>query len=155
MLHSRKVTEAEFDDMIKDCFTLISGYSVVEGANQVDWHAQMAELLPNGMESAGNYVYTFLNEEEQVVGYAWCSDKEDSMRLIAYIGVKEAFRRRGYAIQIIEEICRDAKQAGVSVMALGVEKNNLPAIHLYERNGFHSVGEEDIRFIMVKELSER
>ena len=49
-------------------------------------------------------------------------------------------------------ICSDAKQAGVSVMVLGVEKNNLPAIHLYERDGFKIVGEEDIRFIMVNEL---
>ncbi|MDF2544510.1 MAG: GCN5-related N-acetyltransferase [Herbinix sp.] len=152
MLHSRKVTEVEFEDMIKDCYTLISGYSAIEGENQVDWHIQMAELMPNGMESAGNYLYTFLNEEEQVIGYAWCSDKEDSMRLIAYIGVKESFRRRGYATQIMEMICRDAKQAGVSLMVLGVEKNNFPAIHIYERDGFKIVGEEDIRFIMVKEL---
>lgn len=152
MLHIRKMTEVEFEDMIKECFTLISGYSAIEGEKQVDWHAQMAKLMPNGMESAGNYLYTFLNEEEQVIGYAWCSDKEDSMRLIAYIGVKEAFRRRGYATQIMEMICRDAKQAGESVMALGVEKNNLPAIHLYERDGFKIVGEEDIRFVMVKEL---
>lgn len=152
MLHSRKVTEVEFEDMIKDCFTLISGYSAIEGADQVDWHAQMAELLPNGLESAGNYMYTFLNEEEQVIGYAWCTDKEDSMRLISYIGVKEAFRRRGYATQIMEMICRDAKQAGVAVMVLGVEKNNLIAIHLYERDGFKIVGEEDIRLAMVKEL---
>lgn len=152
MLHSRKVTEVEFEDMIKDCFTLISGYSAIEGADQVDWHAQMAELLPNGLESAGNYMYTFLNEEEQVIGYAWCTDKEDSMRLISYIGVKEAFRRRGYATQIMEMICRDAKQAGVAVMVLGVEKNNLIAIHLYERDGFKIVGEEDIRLAMIKEL---
>lgn len=152
MLHSRKVTEVEYEDMIKDCYTLIAGYSAIEGEDQVDWQAQMDELMPNGMESAGNYLYTFLNEEEQVIGYAWCSDKENSMRLIAYIGVKEAFRRRGYAAQIMEMICRDAKQASVSVMALGVEKNNLPAIHLYERKGFTIVGEEDIRFIMVKDL---
>jgi ribosomal protein S18 acetylase RimI-like enzyme len=49
-------------------------------------------------------------------------------------------------------VCRDAKEAGVSAMALGVEKNNHPAIHLYEREGFKIVGEEDIRFIMIKEL---
>lgn len=152
MLHNRKVTEVEYEDMTKECFTLISGYSAIEGESQVDWHAQMTELMPNGMESAGNYLYTFLNEEEQVIGYAWCSDKEDSMRLIAYIGVKETFRRRGYATQIMEMICQDAKQAGESSMVLGVEKNNLPAIHLYERDGFRIVGEEDIRFVMLKEL---
>lgn len=152
MLHSRKMTEIEFEDMLKDCSALIASYSAIEGENQVNWDRQMAELMPNGIESDGNYLYTFLNEDDQVIGYAWCSDKENSMRLIAYIGVKEAFRRRGYAKQIMEIICRDAKQAGVSVMALGVEKNNLPATHLYEKDGFNIIGEEDIRFVMVKEL---
>lgn len=152
MLHSRKITDVEYEDMIKDCSTLISDYSANECENRVDWHTQMAELMPNGLESPGNHMYTFLNKEEQVIGYSWCSDKSDSMRLIAYIGVKEAFRRRGYATQIMDMICKDAKQAGVSVMVLGVEKNNLPAIHLYERDGFIIAGEEDIRFVMVKEL---
>lgn len=152
MLHRRIMTEIEFEDMKKDCYSLISRYSEIDGENRVDWHTQMAQLMPNGMDSDGNYLYTFLNNEEQVIGYAWCSDKENNLRLIAYIGVKETFRRRGYAKLIMEMICIDAKQAKVSAMALGVEKNNLPAIHLYKKDGFKVVGEEDIRFIMVKEL---
>lgn len=152
MLHSHRVTKEQYEDMMADCFSLIAGYSEIEGAEEVDWRAQAMKLLPDGMDSAGNYLYAFEDEENATVGYVWACDKEDGMRLVAYIGVKEAYRKRGYAAFMLKTACEDAKQAGEDVMGLGVEKNNTLAIHLYEKLDFKIVAEEDIRYIMLKQL---
>lgn len=49
-------------------------------------------------------------------------------------------------------VCDCAKQDGIRMMVLGVEKNNLPAYNLYLKEGFYVDGEEDIRHIMFKKL---
>lgn len=152
MLKERTMSRLEFEEMMKLTFELISSYSDIEGSEQVDWEAQARDLLPDGIESVGNYFYSFLNEEDCVVGYAWCVDKGDNLRLIAYIGVKKEHQRKGYGLEIMRMVCNYAKQDGIDMMVLGVEKNNLPAYHLYLKEGFYVDGEEDIRYIMFKKL---
>lgn len=155
MVTERIMTEEEFLEMMKLAFDLIASYSETKEAKEVDWEAQVRQLLPEGMGSAGNYFSTFMNEEMQVVGYAWCADKENDMRLIAYIGVKKEHQRLGYGQRIMQTICNKAKEDGISLMVLGVEKNNQPALQLYLREGFGIEGEEDIRYVMVKNLREK
>lgn len=155
MVTERIMLKEEFLEMMKLAFELIDDYSEIEGAKEVDWEAQVRDLLPEGMGSAGNYFSTFLNEKMQVVGYSWCADKEDNMRLIAYIGVKKEHQRLGYGKKILQAICNKAKGDGISLMVLGVEKNNQPAFQLYLQEGFEIEGEEDIRYVMVKALKEK
>jgi len=146
------MNHTEFDEMMKLTFGLIKSYSDIKGSEQVDWEGQVRELLPDGLESKGNYFYSFFDEADNVVGYAWCVDKEEDLRLIAYIGVKKEYQRNGYGLEIMRTVCDYAKQDGIKKMVLGVSKNNVPAYQLYLKEGFYVEGEEDIRYIMFKEL---
>ncbi|HCL02407.1 MAG TPA: hypothetical protein DHW61_08330 [Lachnoclostridium phytofermentans] len=152
MLSNRRMNHTEFDEMMKLTFELIKSYSNIKGSEQIDWDGQVHDLLPDGLESKGNYFYSFFDEADRIVGYAWCVDKGEDLRLIAYIGVKKEYQRNGYGLEIMRTVCDYAKQDGINKMVLGVEKNNLPAYQLYLKEGFNVEGEEDIRYIMIKEL---
>jgi ribosomal protein S18 acetylase RimI-like enzyme len=150
------MNNTEFDEMMKLTFGLIKSHSDIQGAEQVDLEGQVKNLLPDGLESEGNYFYSFFDEEDHIVGYAWCVDKADEdLRLIAYIGVKKEYQRKGYGLEILKTVCNYAKQDGIKKMILGVEKTNLSAYQLYLRQGFYvegEEGEEGTRYIMLKEL---
>ena len=50
-------------------------------------------------------------------------------------------RGKGYGHQLINEIVKDEKEKGTEYLILGVEKENVPAIKIYERAGFVKDGE--------------
>ena len=113
----------------------------------------MDELLPQGLHTPGSDLYTFFNGLNAVIGYGWCLDKGNSTQLIAYFAVKPEYQRQGYATQMMNFICDQAKESAIEKIVLGVEKDNVGAITLYQKSGFSVVGEEDIRYVMLKEMA--
>jgi ribosomal-protein-alanine N-acetyltransferase len=59
---------------------------------------------------------------------------------IVSIGVDPAFRRRGIASALIEQLLSDAARLGVETLFLEVETGNEGAIALYRRHGFEIAG---------------
>ncbi len=53
--------------------------------------------------------------------------------------VKKEYRNRGIGSEILEFLIRKAKSIGFSEMTIGVDKNNLNALHLYKKYGFTEV----------------
>ncbi|HUG30807.1 MAG TPA: GNAT family N-acetyltransferase [Candidatus Limnocylindria bacterium] len=65
----------------------------------------------------------------------------DAGSYLSSIGTRPAFRGRGLGGLATAIAVRDALGAGSEVVHLGVEAENEPAQHLYERLGFATVGE--------------
>ncbi len=53
--------------------------------------------------------------------------------------VKKEYRNRGIGSEILEFLIRKAKEMGYSEMTIGVDKDNVNAMHLYEKYGFNEV----------------
>ncbi len=53
--------------------------------------------------------------------------------------VKKEYRNRGIGSEILEFLIRKAKSMGFSEMTIGVDKDNLNALHLYKEYGFTEV----------------
>jgi ribosomal protein S18 acetylase RimI-like enzyme len=65
----------------------------------------------------------------------------DDGSYLSSIGTRPAFRGRGLGGLATAIVVRDALAAGSEVVHLGVEAENEPALRLYERLGFATVGE--------------
>lgn len=59
---------------------------------------------------------------------------------ITNVAVAEGYRRHGIGDALVEHILSEGKQAGVERFILEVRVSNEPAIRLYEKYGFVSVG---------------
>ncbi len=59
---------------------------------------------------------------------------------IANVAVLPEFRKRGIAIKLMEHAESFAKEKNVNKLMLEVRASNLPAISLYEKLGFSTVG---------------
>lgn len=59
---------------------------------------------------------------------------------VANIAVAGAFRKQGIAAALMENALNEAEENGMSAVTLEVRVSNEPAIRLYEKFGFESVG---------------
>lgn len=53
--------------------------------------------------------------------------------------VKKEYRNRGIGSEILEFLIKKAKESGFSEMTIGVDKDNVNALHLYRKYGFTEV----------------
>ena len=53
--------------------------------------------------------------------------------------VRKEYRNRGIGSEILEFLIRKAKEMGISEMTIGVDKDNVNALHLYRKFGFTEV----------------
>ncbi len=53
--------------------------------------------------------------------------------------VKKEYRNRGIGSEILEFLTEKAKESGFSEMTIGVDKDNVNALHLYRKYGFTEV----------------
>lgn len=83
------------------------------------------------------YIIAKLNDE--IVGFAGVIDTVDQLE-ITNIVVKKNFRKKGIGSKLLENLIMLAKKAGKEKISLEVNSTNLPAIKLYEKNGFKNVG---------------
>lgn len=76
---------------------------------------------------------------DNVVGYVGSQTvigESDMMN----IAVRQEYRRKGIAQELISELIRGLMKRGSHCLSLEVRESNAAAISLYERNGFAAVG---------------
>ncbi len=79
------------------------------------------------------------------VGRLYVEERPDEIRIID-IALLEAFRSQGIGSQLLESILARGQELGLPVR-IHVEKNN-PALHLYDRLGFHVIGDQGVYYLM-------
>jgi len=103
------------------------------------------ELFPSSPWNEEQFLYEMhenpfanlivLEEEDKIAGYAdyWITYE---MAQIADIGVGKEFQGKGYGQMMMDEIVRKAVEAECENISLEVRVSNVPALGLYEKNGF-------------------
>jgi len=114
---------------------------------------QYATLLPDGFHTPGTAFYVALNPENEEIGVVFLIDRQPGVALLMWIEVKEQFRRRGYARNILTLIADEMIAKNHSMIVLNVFEINKGAKALYESCGYtiHSIDNGAIT--MIKALN--
>lgn len=78
-------------------------------------------------------------ESGEIVGYCGCYQSFDEGN-ITNVAVKKSARRQGIAKGMLEEVLKIGRSRDICNFVLEVRVSNLPAITLYEKMGFKTVG---------------
>jgi ribosomal protein S18 acetylase RimI-like enzyme len=91
---------------------------------------------------ADHGIFLVAQQQDQVVGYGlvWCHRGTRLARLYS-LAVLPSLRGQGIAGQLLTQLEQEAANRGRLFMRLEVAKHNLPAIRLYEQQGYRTFGE--------------
>ncbi len=120
-----------------------------------------AEGLPLTVEQEARRLLAAQNDPCQVMLAAVCGEEIVGVcglsrtprarlmhRAAVDVSVRRAYWNRGIATLLLKQLLAQGEAAGVTVFALEVLADNAPAIHLYEKLGFHTVGRMERFFRM-------
>ena len=92
---------------------------------------------------AGDGLHLFLTAVEEgqdtVLGYVGLTHILDE-GYIGNVAVSPPYRREGVATALLRALDREAEALSLSFVTLEVRRSNLPAIALYEKNGYAHTG---------------
>ena len=97
------------------------------------------ELLPQGLQTPDNHLYTIVGPELEAVGVLWFAVKAKFAARIAYVydvSVRPDHRRHGHALRAFHALEEEARRLGLSGIALHVFGHNKGAQELYAKLGF-------------------
>jgi len=120
-----KLTEAHIPQMVeleKLCFSM-------------PWTADMIRSELNNPSC----LYLAAVDGDTLVGYIGVQTVLDE-GYINNVAVRPEYRRRGIAAALISLLAEQAQAIGLAFMTLEVRESNAPAIALYEKLGFTTVG---------------
>ncbi len=86
------------------------------------------------------YYSMVLEDNERLVGFAIMAISSEESHLLN-IGVNKDFRRSGFGEQILKKMIIAAEVMGSKKIILEVRFSNKIAYRLYEKLGFHEIGE--------------
>jgi len=86
------------------------------------------------------HYYSAFNKDGELVGYAGSWQVIDEAH-ITTIAVKPEFKRKKIAEALLKRIVDDCYNCKIKYLTLEVRVSNVPAIKLYEKYGFKSLGE--------------
>jgi ribosomal protein S18 acetylase RimI-like enzyme len=102
---------------------------------------ELEELLPQGLKTPENYLFSVLDEHGTSVGTLWIGVKEFAGKRSAYIydvWISPSFRRRGHATRALLAAEEEACNLGFSGIGLHVFGHNVAARTLYEALGYRT-----------------
>ena len=100
---------------------------------------ELAELLPLGLETPGNYLYTVVDSQAVAVGMLWFAVKKKFGADIAYVfdvGIHPERQREGHAARAFRALEDEVRRLGLAGIALHVFGHNDAARALYDKLGF-------------------
>ncbi len=98
------------------------------------------ELLPHGLATSGNYLFTIRDSGQQVsVGTVWFAVEDRAGKRVGYVydlSIKPEHRRKGHARRALLALEDQARSLGLLGMALHVFGHNTLAQGLYAKLGY-------------------
>lgn len=99
------------------------------------------DMLLSALKNQNFYGLKVISDKikEEVLGYIHYSLSVDSMDINS-VFVFPSFRRKGIAEKLLSAVINTAKEKRLDKIFLEVRETNAPAIKLYQKAGFNSVG---------------
>lgn len=97
------------------------------------------QLLPDGIHSKDQYVWSIVTDENKKVGVLWVQVKDQKAFIYDFI-IDDAFRGQGFGKQALAAMDEKLKSMDVASVALHVFGDNVTAQELYKKTGFEIAG---------------
>ncbi len=144
MTHLRRMTADEFTPWCEQSIRDYAAEKVVSGlwsreTSEEQARAELARLLPDGLASDGNHLFTIEDDAGQAVGTLWFAMQARFGLPIAYVynvEIAPAYRRRGHARRAFDALEAEVSTLGLHGVALHVFGHNTAARALYESLGY-------------------
>lgn len=140
------MTQDEFDDYLPPSIErykndkMRANNLTAEEANKIA-HGDFERVLPDGLQSKNNFLFSLTNGEGKKVGTIWyCirGEKNNQKAFIAEIFINESERGRGYGKAAMLAIEAHAKSQQLNNIELHVFGFNEAAIKLYRSLGYET-----------------
>ena len=115
-----------------------NGNWVPEGALEKS-RKEFDALLPDGIYSKDQYVWSIVDETNNKIGVLWVQVKDQKAFIYDFI-IDEAFRGKGFGKQALAAMDEKLKAMDVESVALHVFGDNITAQELYKKMGFEITG---------------
>ena len=158
MIKFRKMTEEEFEafsvetrERYKNDKIRANGFTE-EKARKIAEEG-FAKILPNGLDSKDNFLFTLVDEKSNGIGHLWYCIRGTSNNRNAFIAdifICEGCRGKGFGRQAMTLLESEVKPQGFNRIGLHVFGFNQPAIKLYK-----SLGYEVTDLVMEKTLTKQ
>ena len=102
-------------------------------------HHWSKESFYNELENNLAHYYCAVDTEGCILGYAGCWHIYEEAH-ITTLSVHPNFRKKGIAQNLLFRVIDDCYKNKIKYITLEVRESNIPAISLYEKNGFKSIG---------------
>ena len=106
----------------------------------------LTEKFRKEIESGNRVVYIYKINGEFIGEIAYVFDNGDkdytipNKRLyVSRLIVKYEYRNQGIGAKLVDFVTNKAKELGYKELSIGVDKDNLAALHLYRKKGFTNV----------------
>jgi len=96
---------------------------------------EFESLLPDGIHSKNQYVWSILDEDKNKIGVLWVQVKDQKAFIYDFI-IDEVFRGKGFGRQALAAMDEQLKSMNTESVALHVFGDNVTAQELYKKMGF-------------------
>ena len=114
-------------------------------------------LLPDGLKSKNQFLYTIINDENENIGIMWFSSESnhgDNEVFLCDIEIKKEFRGKGYGRESMNILELKIKEMNIFTIVLHVFLHNEIACSLYNKIGYKEVKRGKAGVVMKKKLKE-
>ena len=140
----RPMTQAEYVAWLKETIPAYAADKVASGQWSEDESLQLSkknleELLPQGLTTPDNFLYTIEDSDSNPVGVLWFAVQTRFNSRVAYVYDVEIWphqRRKGHAYRAFCALEQEVRRLGLSGIALHVFGHNAEAQSLYAKLGF-------------------
>jgi len=140
----RPMTQAEYANWLQQTIPAYTADKVTSGQWSADESLQLStkeheELLPQGLATPDNYLFTIEDSDSKPVGVLWIAVKKRFNARVAYVYDIEVWshqRRKGHAYRAFCALEQEVRRLGLARIALHVFGHNAEARALYARLGF-------------------
>ena len=102
-------------------------------------HHWSKESFYNELSNNLAHYYCATTENEKLIGYVGCWHIFEEAH-ITTLSVHPDYRKQGVAQQLLFTVIDSCYKNKIKYITLEVRESNIPAISLYEKNGFKSIG---------------
>jgi len=138
------MTESEYEAWLAEAIPAYAREKVASGQWTEDDSLELStekyqKLLPEGLKTQDNYLFSIIDSHSASVGMLWFAIKTHFDARVAYVFdvyVRRERRREGHAYRAFIALEEEARQLGLSGIALHVFGRNTGAQALYAKLGF-------------------
>jgi ribosomal protein S18 acetylase RimI-like enzyme len=96
-------------------------------------------LLPNGVHSKDQYLWSIVDPENNKIGMLWVQVKDQKAFIYDFV-INESFRGKGYGKEALTTLDEELKSMDVESVRLHVFGDNITAQELYKKMGYQITG---------------